>query len=214
MRRGTYPGAAKMGAIFAHAPGDIRHRLWTFYWLARLLTSQPESRHAVVELGTRHGDSTRAFLAGLEDADNGSILFSYDIEDVGNRVREHTRNIGIPWPMATWAFSQKDSVVAGTEWQGGVDLVFIDTDHTLETTRRELDAWHKHVRPGGCFVLHDYWLHDPPRDKDEGRGVKIAADQFFGDHYNTWVLETHDATADGDTGLALIWRLAADAVQQ
>ena len=39
---------------------------------------------------------------------------------------------------------------------GTVQFVFIDTDHSLETTRREIKAWRSKVRPGGMLAGHDY----------------------------------------------------------
>lgn len=200
-RNGTYPGAVKMPHIVAAAPGDIRHRLWTLYWLTRFLTDHKDSQHRAVELGVRGGDSTRAILSALEDVGEGT-LFSYDIEDCQRNVRDWTRHLGIYWPQANWAFSQKDSVAAAGEWQGGlVDFVFVDTDHTFDTTRREIDAWNVFVRPGGAMIFHDYWLQETGRD-----GVKPAVDQFFGTQAEQWVLECHDAARDGDTGFAILWK--------
>jgi predicted O-methyltransferase YrrM len=38
------------------------------------------------------------------------------------------------------------------------DLVFIDGDHSYEATRRDIDQYVKrYLRPGGYFVLHDYF---------------------------------------------------------
>lgn len=183
-----------MPKIVAAAPEDIRQRLWTLYWLVRLT----RQGGVVVELGTRQGDSTRALLAACEDV--GSKLFSYDVEHCYRVVREVTANIGLPWFQADWQFAQQDSALAGHRWtHGSADLVYIDTDHTLATTRAEIAAWAPHVQPGGCMAFHDYWLHDPPRD-----GVKPAVDQFFDAHRENWSIETHDAQSD--TGFAILWR--------
>ena len=201
MRRGGYPGAAKMPHILRAAPGDIRQRLWTLYWLTRGLCDMKQSCRKIVALGTRRGDSTRAILSACEDMANETALWSYDIEDVGHHVREVTAAIGIPFPEALWFFHQGSSIDAGKNWLGKVDMVFVDTDHTFETTRAEIAAWSPFVRPGGCLVFHDYWLSEAPRD-----GVKPAVDQFSDARAKEWILETHDAAGDGDTGLAILWR--------
>ncbi len=191
-------GLAKMPGIVSRATGDIKHRLWGLYWLCRLVKAR-----VAVELGTRGGDSTRALLAAMED--QGGRLYSFDIEDNSRSVEDARQR-------EFWTFTQLDSATAAA-WLGSnrgentlVDLAFVDTDHTVGTTRREIAAWAPLVRPGGCMVFHDYWLYDPPRDKDAGRGVKMAVDEFGDANYPGWSLETHDAGPDGDTGLAILWR--------
>lgn len=180
-----------MPHIIARAPGDIANRLWTLYWLARMLCREPGSPRRLVELGTRQGDSTRALLAACED--EHALLNSFDMEDCS--VIYLWRSF-----LPLWAFRQKNSVLAGEQWwpEIKVDLVFVDTDHTFETTQREIEVWHRHVRPGGVMMFHDYWLLEPGRD-----GVKPAVDQFYGANKDGWRLETHDAY--NDTGLGLLW---------
>jgi predicted O-methyltransferase YrrM len=186
-------GAAKMGRIIERATGDIKHRLWTLYWLTRLL----KSNGIVVELGTREGDSTRAILAACEDC--ASDLYSFDIADVCAVVQNTTAQLGFGWFDANWIFTMKDSIKAGMDWSlPQADLIFVDSDHSFEVTRAEIVMWHKHVRPGGVMVFHDYWL---VRDDC---GVKFAVDDFANNNPEKWRLETHDAY--GDTGLALLWR--------
>jgi predicted O-methyltransferase YrrM len=36
-----------------------------------------------------------------------------------------------------------------------VDLLFIDADHSLESIRKDWEAWVPRVRPGGTIALHD-----------------------------------------------------------
>ena len=211
MRHGTYPGASMMDAICRAAPGDIRHRLWTLYWLARMQCSRPESTGIVVELGTRLGDSTRAFLAASLDLRDVVMIYSYDIENVKDAVMRRTQELGLQLLLSgAWVFGHMDSVKAGRHWtekSTPADLVFVDTDHLFETTRQEIAVWSPHVRVGGCMVFHDYWLHDPGRP-EAGHGVKRAVDEFVDAHRDAWALESHDSVADGDTGLAILWRLA------
>lgn len=200
-RSGRANGCNKMPVILAAAPTDIRYRLWTLYWLARLT----RKTGVIVELGVRDGDTTRTLLAACEDS--GSRLFSWDVNNCEPAVRDKTARMGLPWFAAEWRFSPGDSVNAGHAWERGrggkgpVDMVFVDTDHTLATTRAEIAAWSPHVRLGGCMAFHDYWLASPPQD-----GVEQAVDEFAGEHGDAWLLETHDAGADGDTGFAILWK--------
>ncbi len=193
-------GIAHLPGFINRAPGDIKHRLWSLYWLVRLVTRDPRSRGGIVECGTRGGDSTRALLAACADED--THLNSYDIENCDSSVQE-------PFLRERWIFNQMDSISAAKAWGSEItfDLVFIDTDHTYATTQAEIAAWSRHLRVGGCLVFHDYWLYDPPRDEHAGRGVKMAVDEWCNARPDAWKLETWDACGDGDTGIAVIWRI-------
>jgi len=201
-------GLNKMHRIVECAPGDIARRLWTLYWLARMVKSVTGSG-IFVELGTREGDSTKAILAACIDLEGQGVLWSFDIEDC-------SRCINDPAMLAYWNFSKGNSVTEGNEWSyprcskkhvvrivNSVSLLFIDTDHTYETTKEEIAAWHQHICVGGCIAFHDYWLDEPERPIS--RGVKPAVDEFANQHKDDFVLETHDAY--NDTGFAILWRI-------
>lgn len=105
----------------------------------------------VVELGTRTGVSTVAWLYALERT--GGRLLSVDLDarpPIGD------------WPH--WTFHQGDDLdpdVLALVADGTADIVFIDTSHHYEQTQRELVAWSPKVRPGGVIVLHDTELPVP-----------------------------------------------------
>jgi predicted O-methyltransferase YrrM len=41
--------------------------------------------------------------------------------------------------------------------EGDLDLVFIDGDHSFEGCRADVERFAPRVRPGGYFILHDYF---------------------------------------------------------
>lgn len=190
-------GGNKLPQICAHAPGDIRHYLHHLYWLARMTHKIGK----IVELGVREGDSTRALLAACQDV--GASLWSYDIENAGPVVPQKTAQYGIPWfDGVPWFFLQQDSVKAAQDWpHGAVDLVFVDTDHSYETTRAEISAWHRHVRPGGAMAFHDYCLRDAGRD-----GVGPAVEEFANRWAPEWRLEFFSSNYEGGTGFCVLYR--------
>ena len=191
-------GLNKMHQVIPEAVEDIRSRLWTLYWLARLLPG-----HTLVECGVRRGDSTRALLAACEDS--GKQLWSFDIEDTRDLVLSRS-GASADLYRGIWHFFRCDSVTAAHCW-GGTEMpgmVFVDTNHEYETTRAEIAAWAPQLLPGGCLAFHDYWLKaDNPDDHRDG--VKPAVDEWANGHPDDWKLETHDATS-GDTGFALLWK--------
>ncbi len=84
------------------------------------------------------------------------------------------------WPQNV-VHEMDDSVRAGRAWSGGpIDFLIIDTDHTEETTRREIDVWLPHVREGGTIFFHDYDANGTWFEKQEQYpGVKRAVDQLM-----------------------------------
>ena len=113
-----------------------------------MLVEELDAQH-VIELGTRTGVSTVAWLYGLEKT--GGRLTSVDIDGrppIG--VHDH------------WTFIQGDDcdpdVLAQLE---PADIVFIDTSHLYEHTVRELNLYRWLVKPGGVICLHDTELPVP-----------------------------------------------------
>ena len=53
---------------------------------------------------------------------------------------------------------------------GGLDLVFLDGDHSLEGVRKDLELWAPKLRPGGILAGRDYMAGD---------GVRPAVHEFM-----------------------------------
>tara|TARA_R110000868_G_scaffold82598_1_gene233166 strand:- start:1844 stop:2929 length:1086 start_codon:yes stop_codon:yes gene_type:complete len=125
-------------------PSDIYLHLPRMVELVYALNAQH-----VIELGTRTGVSTIAWLHGLHHT--GGRLTSVDIDE-RPPIGEYDR----------WEFIQGDdcdpAVIAQLE---PADIVFIDTSHLYEHTVRELDAYRHLVKPGGAICLHDTELAQP-----------------------------------------------------
>lgn len=183
----------------AHSTGDIKHHLWSLYWMARMMTRSGSG--LIVELGVRGGDSTRALIAAAKDT--RSKVVSYDKHGDAYNVRKITEGIDIPWEDGIWECRQADSVEAGIAWneeRAIVDLLFIDTLHTLDHTLKELEVWGPRVRSGGAILLHDTGNEDPSQN-----GVRPAIEYYL-KTCSGWVFENHPHVAEGDVGLGILWR--------
>lgn len=125
-------------------PSDIVEHLPTFVGVADHL----RATH-VIELGTRTGVSTIAWLYAMERT--GGHLTSVDIDprpDIGE--------------FGHWTFHQSDDLDPALLNQlEPADIVFIDTSHTYEQTRAELGVYQHLVRRGGIMLLHDTELEHP-----------------------------------------------------
>ena len=67
---------------------------------------------------------------------------------------------------------RKTSLEALSDVPEGIDLAFIDGDHSYEAVKQDIQAWGKKVRHGGVLSGHDYHSNYP--------GVIQAVDECFG----------------------------------
>lgn len=152
-------------------PSDINEHLPTMVALVRDMNATK-----VVELGTRSGVSTTAWLYALEQT--GGRLWSVDIDDKP-AIGEHDH----------WTFIQGDDCTADvfTQLPDDVDICFIDTSHAYKHTAQELALYRWLVRDGGVIVLHDTELAQPG---DVGPQppypVKRAVEEFCAAEGLTW----------------------------
>ena len=139
------PTLAEQYAKVATTPSDIWLHLPKFVQL--VLQSNATK---VLELGTRTGVSTIAWLYALEQT--GGHLWSVDI-DAQPPIGQHQH----------WTFVQGDDMDPAVQAQlpEPFDIVFIDTSHHYEHTLAELHRYRHMARPGGLILLHDTELPQP-----------------------------------------------------
>lgn len=121
---------------------DISDHLSTLY----LLTVEFNLKK-ILELGTRTGESTIAFLQAAHEI-NGEVT-SIDIDP----CLYAKKNIHELQLSDKWKFIQNDDLKI--EWNDVIDHLFIDTSHTYEQTMAELKKFEPLVRSGGIITLHD-----------------------------------------------------------
>jgi cephalosporin hydroxylase len=146
---------------------DIQEYLPLFRQTAR---SYPQAR--ILELGTRKGNSTLAFLAGAE-AVNGHV-WSGDITDV---IRDPDPRGMISWrDIPGWTFICGDDTDPAVQAQFPleVDVFFLDTSHEYEHTLQELRTFMPRVVKGGTALFHDTLLVEWPGHKRSGDTPPVA----------------------------------------
>ena len=215
------PGYDQIPGVVHHAHNELKQCLWTLYWLVRTLPARN-----IVELGIRHGETTRALLSGARDLVElgirapdgpgklltyrphfvgtlGAKVTSFDIDGDAYRLKDDIApSQGYAMVDALWDCRKSDSVQAGLEWrEGPVDLLFVDTAHTYQHTKMEIAVWSKWIRVGGIMAFHDTDLTDPGLD-----GVKPAIVDFLASHGDQWTFENHPQTGHGDTGIGWLVR--------
>lgn len=147
----TLPRGPVFGVYMQHvqSESDIQHHLPLLYSYAK---------GTIVELGTRTGVSTAAFLAGVEQ--RGGHVWSVDLENCAHLYAGHPQ----------WTFVQTESTDPALPGRvGPVDVLLIDTEHTYAQAAAELALWADHVVPGGVILMHD---------PETFPGVRRAAHEF------------------------------------
>ena len=108
------------------------------------LTLELDAR-TVIELGVRTGNSTAAWLWGVEQTDG--LVWSCDVAEPPAWLRQFHR----------WTFHLGDDLDPETlsRAPAEADILFVDTSHRYLHTVAEIGAWSPRVRPGGAVVFHD-----------------------------------------------------------
>jgi predicted O-methyltransferase YrrM len=122
------------------AQSDINEHISTLHGLARNIDAKK-----VIELGTRGGVSTVAWLAALHQTDGH--LYAVDIDPAPRQIADH--------PRLTFTQGHDTDPFVVRQMPEDADIVFVDTDHTYELTQAEIEIYSKRVRPGGAMVFHD-----------------------------------------------------------
>jgi predicted O-methyltransferase YrrM len=180
-----HPVLAEALGRWAEANTDIRDHLGALF--AETLAARPR---LIVELGTRGAVSTRALLAAAEVCD--AHLVSVDIEDCSalDMPERFTRR---------WSFVRSDDIAfAGAPFAAfcaarglpaEAQAIFVDTSHTYEQTKAEIEHWLPRLAPEGVMMFHDTNMGDGwfrrldgrvARGWDNARGVVRAIEELVG----------------------------------
>lgn len=110
-------------------------------------TAASYAEPVIIELGVRSGQSTSAFLAGVQG--NGGHLWSADCDQP--QVPAHWRDLP-EWHLLV----ADDAGAQARQWlPAACDILFIDTSHEFRHTVTELFLHVPRVREGGIVLLHD-----------------------------------------------------------
>ena len=173
------PKEAHPLACLSRSPSDMYGHLMTLYML-----SVEMKLRTIVELGTRNGVSTTAFLYAAKEI--GGHVYSFDI-DPSVEARMTVVKSGL---QSYWTFTQANDLLA--EWDSPINHLFIDTTHTLVQTLAELQKYEKHVSRGGIITMHDIVRHP---------GVNEALRRFVEERKDLRVYRYYN-----NNGLAVIFK--------
>jgi predicted O-methyltransferase YrrM len=153
----------------------------------------------IVELGVGRGWSTVSFLAAL--AGTPKRLRSFDIEPARHSAVVQASGVPAEVLGQCWDFKVSDSVEAAQKLADqSVSLLFVDTTHTYEKTKQELEAWLPKMHPAGVICGHDYYLYQHEAWASVS-GVHTAVDEFAARYKDRFRLQL----IPNDFGLFILW---------
>jgi cephalosporin hydroxylase len=138
----------------------------------------------VIELGTRYGASTIAFLHALYDQGKlWSVDCSFPVKDpeTGEELLSSQGPLGC---VDYWCFllGYDTSPMVLDALPDLCDILFIDTNHVYEETLDELELYINRICQGGRIILHDTFIettgNDPHPEAPIKWPVRRAVEEF------------------------------------
>ncbi len=136
-----------------------------------------KGREQAVDLGTYRGVSA----VTLALACNRVHTIDFYEQALSDQTSEYA-TIGGHSLASTQAICQRfgnmtceaaDTVEAASRWQGAVDVLFVDAEHTEAGTLANVEAWYPHLSDDARIIFHD--------DIDSLPGVQAALNRLRGD---------------------------------
>lgn len=139
--------------MLCREPSDVFEHLPTF-----VRTVEELNATKVIELGTRYAVSTVAWLYALERTGGHlwAVDCSFPVAAPGSDVNlvDPQGPLGVvPW--FTFVLGMDDWPAVLDALPTEVDAIFVDTQHTYEQTKLELELYFPRVRSGGRMLFHD-----------------------------------------------------------
>jgi hypothetical protein len=117
---------------------------------------------SIVEIGVFEGVNTLNFA---KHSNTDAMIFAIDPFFKGNLGVNYGELIAKRlWKRQN--VTRKISIIRGLSWDvieqipDGIDLVFIDGDHSFEGVKRDFDLYSKKIHLGGVIALHDARVFD------------------------------------------------------
>lgn len=185
-------------AAMAHGVGTDISRDLPLLWTVVTMLGPDRA----VELGTRHGISTRTIVHALKSGQRRRLVTI----DPDPACRKHLEGVDCMFLPSTGedvfrrpAFSHAYSVI---------DFLMVDTDpHSFNQTWCWLETWVRRLVPGGCVAFHD--IVAPP-DRPEMQVADAVREWMAFQYAGSWLWrefppETQEPEWNG--GIGLLWRM-------
>lgn len=123
-------------------------------YLIDLAEKVPENGD-ILEIGGEFGMSASLFAAGSRKSVHVTTIDLFPDRPEGKLLDIHRANLQEAGLLSKCSQIQGDSGNLGIKWEGQIDLLFIDGDHSYNGVKADIQAWIKFVPVGGIVAFHD-----------------------------------------------------------
>jgi predicted O-methyltransferase YrrM len=137
-------------AVAQHSPAE-----------SELLKRTASGARSIVEIGVAEGGSAWD-MRSVMDPDGTLVLIDPYPRVLGLNLSSITaRRLvdGIDRGSTRWLHQFSSDAVR--DWQGQIDVLLVDGDHSYEATREDFESWSPFVAPEGTILFHDALLEAP-----------------------------------------------------
>lgn len=149
----------------ANKSGDINEYVMSLYNIPVQANAK-----TIVEIGS--GVSTFALIAAANKT--GGHVTSIDIGGLDTLRRQDN---GLETIKDEPNFTMLTGSSLEVSWEKPIDFFFLDSEHTLELSRKEIARWFPKVIAGGIIMLHD-----TGHESEDKKGARIALDEYLALH--------------------------------
>jgi predicted O-methyltransferase YrrM len=150
-------------AVAQHSPAE-----------SELLKRTAAGVHSIVEIGVAEGGSAWD-MRSVMDPDGTIVLIDPYPRVLGVNLSSVTaRRLlnGEDRGRVIWLHQFSSDAVR--DWEGQIDLLLIDGDHSYEATRDDFESWSPFVAPEGAILFHDALLGAPWMTDEFGSAQFVA----------------------------------------
>jgi predicted O-methyltransferase YrrM len=198
----TLPRVSDTAQTYASRRAAIlRHPVYAWLGLRPALAQHTAQEHSalkrwaarrerIVEIGVAEGVSALAMREVM--AENG-VLWLIDpyhlsrVRSLNFLKRAAHRAVG-SCPRGTVRWIEQFSFDAAKSWDGRIDLLMIDGDHSHAGVRRDWNDWSKFVPPGGIVIFHDARVFDGGWTSPAYGPVKLINELFRERKIPSWTI--------------------------
>ena len=169
----------------------LRHPVFAWLGIRPVLGQHTAAEHAalrkwatgrssLVEIGVAEGASAVALREAMSSCGTLWLIDPFHLS--GGRLINATKRAahraveGCKNGRVIWI--DKFSFDAVNDWDGQIDFLFIDGDHSEAGIQRDWDDWHRFVIPGGVVAFHDAAIFTGGWPQPDWGPVKVV-DRLF-----------------------------------
>jgi predicted O-methyltransferase YrrM len=132
----------------------------------------------IVEIGSEHGMSASIFRLHSDD----SVFIDCIEIDEKSDFLDNIRKAGIDAKRINWYCGDSKKVkISKNALENGIDLLFVDGDHSYEGAKEDLKRWSPYVKKTGIILIHDVACSTNKQPHEQHYAVATALQHFLGE---------------------------------